>query len=342
MAPVPSVSIITMAIQGASAYAGAELAIRSLFPKKNNILFITMCKFVLGFSMAIKTAIFLAFHASLGEVTCEIIGRIADFFYHLAMAAGTAVMLSRVQAITPIQWKKTAAALHILLVILRFAIGIVDIVVVTITVHDTNTCKYKNAKYWGPVYTLYDTSIDIYVTCIISAILIMHIRSLTFGDMRISITLYTSVIYNNVIRTFLLTIVNIISAAFIFTSNGNKYTMIVWPVTNIGFILLVGYDSDVTKTIQKLRQGHWRQTASNSNIGLRQVPHITRPACTKERPVSREILNDPENQRYDTNSDNSSTLHIEKTLTDEHKHHNIGEEDNVQLSDERKMTQIDF
>lgn len=45
----------------------------------------------------------------------------------------------------------------------------------------------------------------------------MHIRSLTFGDMRISITLYTSVIYNNVIRTFLLTIVNIISAAFIFT-----------------------------------------------------------------------------------------------------------------------------
>lgn len=63
MAPVPGVSIITMAIQGASAYAGAELAIRSLFPKKNNILFITMCKFVLGFSMAIKTAIFLAFHA---------------------------------------------------------------------------------------------------------------------------------------------------------------------------------------------------------------------------------------------------------------------------------------
>lgn len=91
--------------------------------------------------------IYFFFFFSLGEVTCEIIGRIADFFYHLAMAAGTAVMLSRVQAITPIQWKKTAAALHILLVILRFAIGIVDIVVVTITVHDTNTCKYKNAKY---------------------------------------------------------------------------------------------------------------------------------------------------------------------------------------------------
>lgn len=91
--------------------------------------------------------IYIYLFLSLGQVTCEIIGRIADFFYHFAMAAGTAVMLSRVQAITPIQWKKSAAALHILLVILRFAIGIVDIVVVTITVHDTNTCKYKNAKY---------------------------------------------------------------------------------------------------------------------------------------------------------------------------------------------------
>ncbi|RCH99239.1 hypothetical protein CU098_010439 [Rhizopus stolonifer] len=311
MGAIPGIDILTMGIQGAAVYVGGELAMRSIVPRKNSIPIIRFFKFILGFGIAVKSALFLTFHASMGDI-CPIVGRVADALYHSAMTAGTAVMLMRVHAIIPIQWKKCALIAHTMVVIIRFIIGIVDVVVVTITNHDTNTCKYKNAKYWGPVYTLYDTTLDIYVTAIISAILVSHIRSLTFGDMRTSITLYTSVIYNNIIRTVLLTIVNIISAAFIFT-----YTMIIWPVTNIGFVLLIGYDSDITKTIQKLRQGRWRQAGSSYNIGLDKVPAVTKPTRVKQRPISREILNDPENQRYDSNDDNSSTVYIEKILTDE-------------------------
>lgn len=83
---------------------------------------------------------------SMGDI-CPIVGRVADALYHSAMTAGTAVMLMRVHAIIPIQWKKCALIAHTMVVIIRFIIGIVDVVVVTITNHDTNTCKYKNAKY---------------------------------------------------------------------------------------------------------------------------------------------------------------------------------------------------
>lgn len=252
--------------------------------------------------MAVKFALFLTFHASMGE-SCPYVARIADAFYHASMTAGTAVMLMRVHTIMPIQWKKSAAITSSILVIIRFIIGVVDVVVIAVTNHIAKTCKYKNSKYWGPVYTIYDTVVDIYVTIIITTILVSHIRSLTSGHLRISITLYTSVIYNNVIRTVLLTILNIILAAFIFTSNGNKYTMIVWPITNMGFVLLIGYDSDITKTIQKLRQGRWQHNGSSYNISMTHVPSISKPSRTKQRPISREILNDPENQRIDNHSE---------------------------------------
>jgi hypothetical protein len=49
----------------------------------------------------------------------------------------------------------------------------------------------------------------------ITWILVSHIRALVAERMKINNVVYTSVIYNNVIRTVCLTIVNLISAIFI-------------------------------------------------------------------------------------------------------------------------------
>jgi hypothetical protein len=49
--------------------------------------------------------------------------------------------------------------------------------------------------------------------------------------------------------------------------------MLLWPVINIFFVILVGYDSDVTKTIRKLQQKRWRPLSNlTSTIDLTKVP----------------------------------------------------------------------
>lgn len=49
--------------------------------------------------------------------------------------------------------------------------------------------------------------------------------------------------------------------------------MLLWPIINIAFVILVGYDSDVTKAIRKLRQRRWRSvSAMTSTIDLGTVP----------------------------------------------------------------------
>ncbi|KAG1260871.1 hypothetical protein G6F68_007108 [Rhizopus microsporus] len=229
-----------------------------------------------------------------------------------AMTAGNAVLVSRVQAIIPFQYKRIAYIFHWTVTVLRLAIGIVDACVVIITNNPDGSCLYADNRYWGPVYTLYDTVIDVYVTMMISIILISHIRSLAFDDMRINIILYTSVIYNNVIRTVALTIVNLLSAIFIITKNSNEAIMLVWPIINVVFVCLVGYDSDVTKAIRKLRQRHWRQANSSANIDLGSVPSASQP-MPKKRPLSREILNDQQSNLHDDlQSSDSSISHTEK------------------------------
>ncbi|KAG1439137.1 hypothetical protein G6F56_012394 [Rhizopus delemar] len=48
--------------------------------------------------------------------------------------------------------------------------------------------------------------------------------------------------------------------------------MLVWPIINIIFVTLVGYDSDVTKAIRKLQQKHWhKETISSAQLSLGQA-----------------------------------------------------------------------
>jgi hypothetical protein len=55
--------VATIALQGATVGVSGELAIRSLFRKKNKSAQVRFGKFTLGLFMAIKTILFLSFHA---------------------------------------------------------------------------------------------------------------------------------------------------------------------------------------------------------------------------------------------------------------------------------------
>ncbi|KAK4517268.1 uncharacterized protein ATC70_000600 [Mucor velutinosus] len=285
------IAVATIALQGASVGVSGELAIRSLFRKKDKAALVRAGKFFLGICMALKSILFISFHASQGD-KCNITGRVADLLYHLAMTAGNHVLVTRVQSIVPINWRKRALVFHTTLTVLRLIIGIIDVALVNIGNYPDGTCEYTDEEFWGPVYTLYDTLIDLYVTIMISAILISHIRSLVSDRMKVNKLLYTSVIYHNVIRTICLTIVNLISAIFIIMKNQTEVIMLIWPIINICFVILVGYDSDVTKAIRKLQQKRWR-TLSNmtSTIDLGNVPSMARH--TMKQPLS-SSRSDPE------------------------------------------------
>lgn len=58
--------------------------------------------------------------------------------------------------------------------------------------------------------------------------------------------------------------------------------MLLWPIINIAFVILVGYDSDVTKSIRRLRQKHWNSlSVMTSTVDLGRIPSISIPSNVK-------------------------------------------------------------
>lgn len=97
--------------------------------------------------------------------------------------------------------------------------------------------------------------------------------------------------------------------------------MLLWPIINIFFVILVGYDSDVTKAIRELRQKRWR-TISNmtSTIDLGTVPSVARHSTKQPSSSSH---SDPElaipandtnntNENTEDEDDDMSVIHVEK------------------------------
>ncbi|KAI8984698.1 hypothetical protein BDF20DRAFT_861274 [Mycotypha africana] len=194
---------------------------------------------------------------------------------NLECLSGNHVLVTRVQSIIPFAWKSRALIFHSTLTVLRFLIGIVDVATVHLSYFEDGSCEYYDAEFWGPVYTLYDTVVDFYVTLMISIVLISHIRSIISTRMKVNTLLYTSVIYNNVLRTLCITIVNLMSTLLIIMENKMIKIMLLWPIINILIVCLVGYDSDVTKAIQKIRQRHWQTlsaTATSVTLDLNEFP----------------------------------------------------------------------
>jgi len=94
--------------------------------------------------------------------------------------------------------------------------------------------------------------------------------------------------------------------------------MLLWPIINICFVILVGYDSDVTKAIRKLQQKRWR-TLSNmtSTIDLGNVPSVARH--TMKRPLSSSrsdpelaIPSDNTKENTEDEDDNMNVIHTER------------------------------
>lgn len=96
--------------------------------------------------------------------------------------------------------------------------------------------------------------------------------------------------------------------------------MLLWPIINIFFVILVGYDSDVAKAIRELQQRRWRKI---SNMDLTCVPSISR---ISKRPLS-VSHSDPEiqiqaNGDVDENVD-MSLMHIERCHSESSRRHSL-------------------
>jgi uncharacterized membrane protein HdeD (DUF308 family) len=150
-----ALAVSTIALQGAAVGVSAELAIRTLNNKSDKIpLQVRLGKFIMGLTMAIKSMVFLSFHAIQGE-SCYITGRVADAFYHIAMTAGTAVLVARVQSIIPVFWQRRTNILHNIIILLRFFVGVVDTALIHISAFDDGSCKYRDEEFVRLFYFFY-------------------------------------------------------------------------------------------------------------------------------------------------------------------------------------------
>ncbi|KAG0188120.1 hypothetical protein DFQ28_005349 [Apophysomyces sp. BC1034] len=139
--------------------------------------------------------------------------------------------------------------------------------------------------WWGPVYTLTDTFIDFYVTVTITVVLVNHIRHLQNAEMSGGNTsLYFAVVLHNVMRTFVLTIINLAAAIYIVTNNQANVVMLMWPIGTLCFIILIGYDTDLTETIRKLRNQLCTSQGSLDLLPNAMFPPIGRD-CTAVAPA---------------------------------------------------------
>ncbi|ORY97195.1 hypothetical protein BCR43DRAFT_232423 [Syncephalastrum racemosum] len=185
---VDGVVVAATVLYGAILYLAGELVCRCVMKKIDAVnRRVRYAKIAMASSMFIKTAFFIALLPSLNSVACAALSHIADFFYHMAMTAGAIVLLSRIRAVTPRN-----------------------------QMTDNGVCIYLEVYYWGPVYTLVDTAIDFYVTCMIGYRLLAHIRMLQRSrQTQGSVGSCVVVVIQNVIRTTILTLVNLMSAILI-------------------------------------------------------------------------------------------------------------------------------
>jgi hypothetical protein len=116
------------------------------------------------------------------------------------------------------------------------------------------------------VYTFYDTLTDLYVTICITTILIQHIRKVKNVNVAANINLFMAVGATNVMRTTVLMISNLVSAALILIQERQVVIMITWPIINLLFILLVGHDNDIARLLRKLHRATTRRGNSSRTI----------------------------------------------------------------------------
>ncbi|KAI8150294.1 hypothetical protein BJV82DRAFT_586653 [Fennellomyces sp. T-0311] len=191
---------------------------------------------------------------------------------HLSMVAGSIVLLLRIKAVLPPGIAFRMNIVHVLIALARLAIGIVDVVLLGSMETDAGLCFYLENSFWGPVYTFYDTVLDIYVTIMIAFFLSRHIHRLRTARTQGNIPSYIGIVMQNVFRTIILSIANFISAIFILRGTRHHGIMIVWPIVNMLFVLLIGYDADLAQCMRHL------------HVSLHKSEHP--PPCTQRPPTT--------------------------------------------------------
>ncbi|CDH57498.1 hypothetical protein RO3G_02504 [Lichtheimia corymbifera JMRC:FSU:9682] len=226
---------------------------------------VRVCKLSLGISFFIKGVLFSVLGTNLIS-DCIAVIRAADFFFHFGMLSGNAVLLLRVRAIFPHEWNTASKIFHIMIIVVRLGIGVVDISMLSYVRGPRGMCRYQESAYWGPVYTFYDTLVDAYVTVMIGYMLSKHVSRLRRSFVEVNTSTYIVFLAQNVIRTTVLTGVNLLSALFILMREGHYAIMVLWPVINSLVLLLIGYDVDLTRVVQDMRLMLLNRRVSHSEV----------------------------------------------------------------------------
>lgn len=96
----------------------------------------------------------------------------------------------------------------------------------------------------------------------------MHVRKVKHVHITTNINLFLAVGATNILRTIVLMISNLVSAVLILTEERQAVIMIAWPIINLLFILLVGYDTDIARLLRRTQPSRTQDHDSSSRTGL--------------------------------------------------------------------------
>ncbi|KAI8344354.1 hypothetical protein BC941DRAFT_408444 [Chlamydoabsidia padenii] len=213
---------------------------------------IKILKSAMAFFMILKSCMIIGLSASTESPNCVALGRTADIFYQLSMTFGDAVILERIQAVMLWRWG------HLLILIVRLIIGMVDVPLAWIYLDLTSgVCTYEDHAVLGVIYTSMDAAIGLYATIITCYALIGAIRKLEQDRLiQVSKYYYITTVIRNAAPNFCLILTNLIGAIGNGSKIHNNYYMplvdTLWPITNLLFVALIGYDIDLVKVIQNI------------------------------------------------------------------------------------------
>ncbi|CAO3654484.1 unnamed protein product [Mucor fragilis] len=256
-ASVPPLQLAHLVLEGAVMSLCSELIIKTLFfPSNQKSWLVRGLKVIMAVAMIVKSSIFAAFSSSSLMHHCRVAGRIADIFYHISCLSAISILLLRAKVVIPSHHQMLFNIIHVLILVARAVVGILDIIYSHIWSDVAiGVCRYKDKHEIAVVYTLLDTVIDFYVSIVITVILITHIKRLHANHVGGNVNLYTSVVISNAIRTIVLSVVNLVCTVYYLIANDNPtMVLIVWPVSNIFLIALVGYDTDITISINHCKR----------------------------------------------------------------------------------------
>ncbi|KAG2219735.1 hypothetical protein INT45_007774 [Circinella minor] len=236
---------IVIAFYGVVVAYSAEVLYRCLALRLDpNERMIRFFKSVMATSFFIKAILFMTFDTN-DSVDCNATVRVADFFYHFGITSGDAVLLLRLKAVVPVNWQFPMNVFHLCIIIFRLGVGIIDVVVIDYATRDGAICTYLENSFAN-------TAIDLYVTIMIGFFLSKHIRRLRATRTQGNVSSYIGILIQNIIRTTILTIVNLISAIFILEKTTIRGIMVIWPIVNLLFVVLIGYDADLAQAVRRL------------------------------------------------------------------------------------------